>query len=334
MPRQPKPYLRKQTKSWYCSIAGRQIPLGRDRRAAYEKFHELMANRDQVRSEAATIYELSQAYLDWCEEHRKPGTYSLHRDHLKSFIGFIGKRLRPSQLRVHHVVKWCEQLGVSSTTQNGAVTVVQRMLNWSVEQEYLLRNPIKGMRKPRARRRDVFYSPQQWEQIKEAASRPVVDLLDFLYLTGCRPLEARTLDARHLHGDLAIFPADESKGERDSRVIYLVEAAREIVDRLRAKHPAGVLFRNSRGKSWTKNALVLRLTKISEKVGFRVIAYGIRHSFATNALTEGGVDPISVAHLMGHRDPTMVSRVYSHIARNPNYLREQAAKAICKRTAS
>ena len=31
--------------------------------------------------------------------------------------------------------------------------------------------------------------------------------------------------------------------------------------------------------------------------------------------------------LMGHRDTTMVSRVYSHIAKNPDFLRKQAVKA-------
>ncbi len=146
MPRQPKPYLRKQTNSWYCSIKGHQISLGKDREAAFEKFHSLMANQEQFQSEVTTLYELSQAYLDWCQANRKPRTYALHRDHLKRFIEGVGKRLKPSHLKVHHVVKWHEGLGVNSTTQNGAVTVVHRMLNWAVEHEYLNRNPIKGMK--------------------------------------------------------------------------------------------------------------------------------------------------------------------------------------------
>lgn len=73
MPRPPKPYLRKQTRSWYCSISGRQIPLGKDRHAAFEMFHELMADKTQVRSDLSTLYELSQVYLDWCEVNRERG---------------------------------------------------------------------------------------------------------------------------------------------------------------------------------------------------------------------------------------------------------------------
>ena len=128
--------------------------------------------------------------------------------------------------------------------------------------------------------------------------------------------------------DLIIFPIDESKGELESRVIYMIPKAKAIVDRLAKENPTGVVFRNSKGTPWTKNSIKCRLTRITKKVGFRVIAYGARHSWATNALVDGGVDPISVAHLMGHRDTTMVSRVYSHIAKNPEFLRKQAIKAV------
>ncbi|TWT34916.1 tyrosine-type recombinase/integrase [Blastopirellula retiformator] len=333
MPRQPKPFYRKQTKSWYCSVGGRQIPLGKNRDAAHTKFHELMADREQVKDELTTLYELSQAYLDWCEANRKPATYQLHKRYLKSFIDSVGRRMRPSQLRVHHVSKWHEGLAVGTTTQNDVVGIVQRMLNWAVEQEYLYRNPIKRMKKPKRKRRDVFYTPEQWKLIRENVPGPLGELLDFLYLTGCRPLEARTIEARHLHDDLVIFPTDESKGEHEARVIYLVPEAKAILARLAKDRPTGILFRNTRGRPWTKNAIILQLTRVSKTVGFRVIAYGARHSFATEALTKGGVDPISVAHLMGHKDPTMVSRVYSHIARNPDFLRQQALKAIGKKGA-
>ncbi len=334
MPRPPKPYFRKQTRSWYCSISGRQVSLGKDREVAFEKFHELMTDKAQVRGDLSTLYELSQVYLDWCEANRKRNTYTHHRYYLKLFIDHVGKRLRPSQLRVHHVTQWHEGLDVGTTTQNDAVSIVQRMLNWSVEQEYLPRNPIQGMKKPKRKRRDVFYTPQQWAKIREHAREPFTNFLDFLFLTGCRPLEARSIEARHLHDDLVIFPADESKGELEPRVIYLIPDALAILKELVKKHPEGALFRNSQGRPWTKDAVKCRLTRISEKVGFRVIAYGARHSWATQALTEGGVDPISVAHLMGHRDPTMVSRVYSHLSKNPRFLRQQARNAVRRPEAS
>ncbi len=327
MPRKPEPYLRKQTNSWYCSIKGRQISLGRTKEAAFEKFHELMAKQDQVQDEISTLYALSQVYLDWCETNRKSGTYQNQRRYLASFIEAVGKRLRPSQLKRHHVRSWYESLNVTTTSQNDAASTVQRMLNWAVDQEYLTRNPVAGMRKPKRKRRDVFYTPDQWKAIRARANAAVGDLLDILFWTGCRPIEARSIEGKHLHEDLAIFPAEESKGETEPRVIFLIPEAKKLLESKLEQHPQGPLLRNTRGRAWTKDSIQCALTRISKAVGFRVIAYGVRHSYATNALTRGGVDPISVAHLMGHKDTAMVSRVYSHIAKNPEFLRCQAKKA-------
>lgn len=67
MPRQPKPFFRKQTKSWYFSTFGRQLNLGKDRDAAFAKFHEMMLEPDTHASNAQTLYEISQSYLDWVE---------------------------------------------------------------------------------------------------------------------------------------------------------------------------------------------------------------------------------------------------------------------------
>ena len=63
MPRQPKPFFRKHTSSWYGSITGRQIPLGRDRELADEKFRKLMADRGPSVPRSSPSTNLSQRYL-------------------------------------------------------------------------------------------------------------------------------------------------------------------------------------------------------------------------------------------------------------------------------
>ena len=55
MARPSKPFFRKQTKSWYCSINGRQISLGKDREAAHKKFHTLMAAASSLATGAHRI---------------------------------------------------------------------------------------------------------------------------------------------------------------------------------------------------------------------------------------------------------------------------------------
>jgi integrase len=52
-----------------------------------------------------------------------------------------------------------------------------------------------------------------------------------------------------------------------------------------------------------------------------------RHSWCHHALRRG-LDALTVSVLMGHADPTMVSRVYSHLSHATDYLREAAQKAV------
>ena len=326
MPRQSKPYFRQQTQSWYCSINGKQFPLGKNKTQAFEKFYELMGKGDELKSFKSTLYDLTQAYLDWCQANRKPGTYDNHKKYLSSLIDSVGKKLRVGDLKKHHLTKWMEGKDWGSTSQHDAVSVVKRAYNWAMEEGYIAFNPIAQVRKAPKKRRDIFYSADQWAKIREQAKGPLIDLLDFLWSTGCRPQEARILEASHVHGDVVIFALDESKGEKHQRVLFLTSEPLAIIKRLSTDYPSGPLFRNRHGRPWTKDAIKCALTRISEKVGFRVIAYGARHGYATNALLNG-VDPISVSHLMGHRSPAMVSKVYSHLAQNHDFLRQQAVKA-------
>ena len=65
-----------------------------------------------------------------------------------------------------------------------------------------------------------------------------------------------------------------------------------------------------------------RATQLATKYSL----YTLRHSWATRAL-ENGLDSLTVAVLMGHRDPSMLARVYQHLSHNPEHLLEQARKA-------
>ncbi|MEM9411834.1 MAG: tyrosine-type recombinase/integrase [Planctomycetota bacterium] len=326
MPRQPKPYLRKQTKSWYCSINGQQISLGKDREAAFQKFHELMARKQSLRGSFSSLYELSQAYLDWCEKNRAARTYDNHLRYLKSFIAVVGRRMKIGQLKQHHLTNWLEKHPTwGSCAKNDAISIVQRMISWAIEEGYLDNSPIPKVKKPRRRRREVHYTQQQFDQIIACATVPFDDLLNFMWWTGCRPKEARIIEPRHVHEDLIIFPADESKGETEARMIVMTAQANEIISRRLSAIDEGPLFRNSNGNPWTKDSIKCRLTRISKLVGFRVIAYGLRHSYATNGLLRS-VDPVSLSYLMGHKDTRMISQVYSHLSGNIDHLRKQASK--------
>jgi len=51
-----------------------------------------------------------------------------------------------------------------------------------------------------------------------------------------------------------------------------------------------------------------------------------RHSYC-HRLLKAGVDALTVSVLMGHSDPTMIAKVYSHLSHAPDYLRDVLRKS-------
>ena len=77
MPHYPKPFFKKARRVWYVEIDRKQLNLGPDRDEAYRRYHELMA-KPQRRAiiSADSLLAIMDAFLDWCQKHRAPDTYT------------------------------------------------------------------------------------------------------------------------------------------------------------------------------------------------------------------------------------------------------------------
>ena len=96
--------------------------------------------------------------------------------------------------------------------------------------------------------------------------------------------------------------------------------------------PETHLLKNSAGRPWTPDAALCafaalhkRMTKA--KVPTRKYClYHFRHSWLDRML-KSGVDALTCAILMGHRDPSMIARTYQHLSQSPDYLRAALKRA-------
>ena len=193
--------------------------------------------------------------------------------------------------------------------------------------DYIVGSPVKKIKKPPASRRDNPMAPEDFLAILARLRQgdPFRDLFLFLWHSGCRPQEARHIEPRHVQLDQEriVIPKEEAKGKRYPRVIYLHGPALEIVTRLMAVRTEGKLFRNVRGRPWTKYAVCNRMYRLSRATGRKMALYDARHGFATRKLVLGH-DHLSIAELMGHGDGTMISTVYGHLDRQDRLPEEGA----------
>ncbi len=325
----PKPYWRKQSKTWCLQLGKKQISLSKNKKEAFEKYHEIMADRGTAAIHYEKVVPLLDDYLQWVNENREPLTYEKAVRHLQPFAEFIGPSMTIAGLTPHLVLNWAEKEKTwNSTTKNDAISMVQRALNWGVKRGHIPRSPIAKIDgKPRRLRREVFLTEAEFVELRKEVTDCFADILDFMWFTGCRPTEARNLKVEHvdLKNGMVVFPPSEAKGKRHERVIFLPPQAFEVVERQLAAHKSGFVFRNTHGNQWQRNALSCRFKRLKEKIGKKLCAYALRHSFATEGLKRG-VDSLTLAQIMGHSDTTMLSRHYAHLARNPVYLAKQARR--------
>ncbi len=109
---------------------------------------------------------------------------------------------------------------------------------------------------------------------------------------------------------------------QDPSVKEIEEFAKTLSPRLSVK---GVV-RDKRPAELRAEAKRKIFKRMAAKVATRYSLYALRHSWATNALKQG-VDSLSVALLMGHKDPSTLARVYQHLSLDPAHMREQANRA-------
>ncbi len=325
-----KPFYWKRTGSWYAWIAGKPVRLLKapktveTRKEAEQLFLERIgASEPDIASSDLTLRELIGQFLEYAKVENASRTYKWYVRHCGSFGKFVGN-IRVRELKKHPVTRWSirqKEQGHSDNTRNGAIRAVMRVLNWALDNDLIEKNPIRGVKQPKCVPRDVRIAPADWQAILGhlADADPFRDFLIVLRATGARPLEVRTIEARHIVGRSWVFEVEESKGKRRRRAVSLNDTAFEITNKLAAAYPEGPLFRNRRGTAWTGFSINNRLCALAEKTGVKITGYAVRHEFISNAI-ERGVAPVTLAKIVGHVDQAMIFRVYAHLGAQSDHV--------------
>lgn len=330
------PWFWKQKQQYAVTIRGKRHLLGEDEEEAKRQFHELMSKKeDEPPPPAAggiTMAEAIDKFLAWTLRERAKETYLWYQEHLQSFLDSLPKLMLAEEVKAHHVEDWANAHKWGGSRTGGAMTAVARVFNWALKKELIQKNPIHGrLDKPRPGKRDRVISPKDFTKIQKHLRGNFQDLVITAWETGARPQELVKVEARHvdLENGRWVFPVEESKGKTAQRIIYLSEKALGITKRLLKKNKSGRLFRTCFGNPWDKNKVSHAFIRLQKKVGVKYRMYDFRFSFCTNGL-KNGVDPITMQHLMGHKDLSMISKIYALVGQDHQHMRNAAMKAAMR----
>ena len=334
MPRKARPWFRAERNCYYAYVNGKQVPLHTaDEAEAWERFREIASTRSLPKPignspQVAMLLDRFLQNLDLTANERQ--TYKWYEWRLQSFLDSLADQaITVNQLKPFHLTEWLQAHPTwGSSMRRSAIRAVQRAMKWALEEGLIEKSPVAHVKKPPQGRRDFVFTPEQQRQLLEATDEHFRQYLVVASLTGARPEEMRTVEARHCTFDFSVwaFPVEDAKGHRKPRLVYLPAAAQEIVRELAQKHPAGPLFRNRNGVPWTTSAIVQRFARLRKKLGLPkgAVATALRHTFTTESLQKG-LDVYTVAKLLGHTSTQMIERVYGHL--KDDYLAQQAERA-------
>lgn len=349
MPRPNAPWYRKQTDGWYVKIGGRQTPLGvkgrGNRRLAVAAWHRLIAapSRGDVPRPAnvgesgptgthtpapATVRGLADLFLSDAAGRLKPNTVRIYANDLDSLCRACGT-IPADGLAAHHVASWLASLDVVSTTKAIMLRSVNACLNWAARCDLIPANPARKVPKPRARSRseEAVITDAEHRRLIEAATPQFRDVLRVLHGTGARPGEVCNITSETFDPDTGTVKLTEHKTDRTGRprLIFPPPDVIELLRGLLTRWGSGPLLRSRKGNPYTGRTVTKGMQYLRKKTGVEAIAYGYRHSYATDALVNG-VPDATVAALLGHADTTVLHRHYSHLGARADALREAASK--------
>jgi integrase len=293
------------------TLDGQQLLLGPDKRAAHEEFNRLMVMRGRgVSTGRVTVEILANLWLADCERRLAVPTVVHYRFEIRSFAAMFGQ-LQARDLRPFHITQWISaHPNWSQSTQHTAISAVKICMGWAKRQGYLDTNPVVDARKPGITRRAPITMAQA-EAVIAAAHGMLVPALRLLLVTGLRPGELCSLDARQI--DLVGRRANVV-GRTGKRTIPIGDAAAEILGPLVRDQPNGPIFIGQRGplRSDGLNAAMKRAIRKADPDGLldHVTPGTFRGLFATEALRRG-VDSALVSRLLGHRDATILLKHYA-----------------------
>lgn len=315
----------------YCVyVRGKKHLLGSDKTEATRLFHELMGRPENkpVEIDANSVAKVLDDFYESAKQTVAPRTASRYWDFLQEFIKHSG-RVPVADLTAAHVTAWLEtKKSWNSTTKFNAVTAVQRALNWSVKNNGLKFNPIRGMEKPKQKARSATVQPEEFEAIlKLVKDQRFRDLLILTYDCGARPFEIKRLEARHIEMDKhrAVLPTGEAKKNIPRAIYFPTPRSVAMIKRLMKIHPTGPLLLNRDGAPWDGHSVKCRFARLEKKIGRRVRHYDLRRTFITDKI-KAGVDSHVVAKIVGHQSTAMIDKHYSVIGEDAEFMLAQAKK--------
>lgn len=259
---------------------------------------------------------LSMFQLRGRAEGHSPATAEHYRWTLAQAVAYFKRAgaQRPCVVSPVHIKQFLDDrraAGLASATLQTRFRHLRTLFRSLVADGLLTKNPTDTVAKPKIEvRPPKAFRPEDFAAIlellntKTALGKRDLALFCMLFDSGARVSEALSLRIQDL--DLAQNTATvRGKGGKFRPIVWGEKTRRAVLDWLRCRSeakPGDRVFCNHFGEPLSRNAVRLRLKRLTQRIGIaapRLGAHALRHGCAVELL-RGGADVETVRRVLGH----------------------------------
>jgi integrase len=299
---------------YYYFDGTKEQPLGKDYVLAVGKWAELEAGTP-AKSDTPTFRYVAERYTAAVIPKKAPRT---QKDNLKELVHlykFFDEPPAPlDEIKPHHIAKYRDWRKVTRSTQE--LALFSHIWNWAREQGYTaLPNPTVGVKRNRAKGRDVYVTDDLFNAVYAKADQPTRDAMDLAHLAAQRPGDS----LRFSEADIKDGALWVRQGKTDAKLrVEISGKLKAVIDRIKARKSSLklrslALVVNEQGIALTYSALDGRFGKARKAAGIQPNDFqfrDLRAKAATEVEDESGLS--AAQNLLGHADGSMTR----HYVRN------------------
>lgn len=245
--------------------------------------------------------------------------------YVKQVRGLIGNGVRfgASEFSKRRISSFLAGLGVSGSTRNRYRAALSVFAGWLVERDVLDHNPVREVRAAKSNpARELYHERADAIALVKQLPSPY-NAVEAIMANGVERQVVERLNRKDIDLKALTIHARGSKTPHRNRVIRITEAWTVPI----IKAHLATLLPNARVFTVRMDTALDIHKRVSKKLGLQVTTlHDWRHTYAVNSLRDG-MKPTTVARQLGHRDASLVHKVYGRfIVDERDYITKRAAK--------
>lgn len=282
-----------------------------------KRWSEYYGIQSPMKHSEISFQDMAEEFIDYEKNIKRIREWSTARDRLR-IVSEVWGNISISNISKEHLIRLDEYLRAhdrSKATVNHYFGLLKTFFNFAIRKKYILENPIREVRPYTVDEKRREYSPEELEQILDAAERVerecrsianfqkyVGRIILLLLYTGMRMGEVLNLKWENIGEDRIVLRRTETKQKKE-KMIPLTSGVREILKDLKEKRRMDgyVVPLKRKGKEIYTTEAIKKIREYSGVQDF--IFHNLRHTASTIMISEAlgkGVGLADVMKILGH----------------------------------